>query len=118
MATGTAKEGNTISVGDEITTSGNVTSISGSGSKALVTVLTHSGDTIVVQANDCYSVQSSGAALSICGKPFGVGDPVTVMGFVTGITGSGQSAKVTTSAKSSATPVTHTASASRVPKKN
>jgi hypothetical protein len=118
MATGSGKNGSNINVGDEVTTSGTVTAISGTGSKATVTIVTPFGDTVVSQANDCYGPQTDGPALSICGKGFSVGDNVSLMGVVTAISGTGQSAKLTTAHKSSGLTATHTANASAAPKKN
>src|SRR5260370_36103916 len=96
MSTAIGKIGNVINVGDEITALGTVTAISGTGSKALVTVSTQAGDTITAQANDCYAPQTDGPAISHAGKGFSVGDQVSIMGFVTAISGSGKTAKLTT----------------------
>ena len=118
MATGIGKAGNIISVGDEVTTLGTVTAITGSGSNALVAVTTQAGDQITVVAKDCYGPQSGGAAISHSGKGFSVGDNITVMGTVAAISGSGQSAQLTVKLKSSQSSVTHTAVAAHSPKKN
>jgi hypothetical protein len=118
MAVATGKQGNTISVGSEVTMTGTVQSISGTGSRATVTVITDAGDTVVAQANDCYAPQTEGPAVSICGKHFSVGDKVTVMGVVTAVVGTGSTATLTTTLKSSSTSVTHTASTAATPKKN
>lgn len=118
MSTGIGKAGNVISVGDEVTTLGTVSAITGKGSKAVVTVVTHVGDTITAQANDCYGPQTDGPATSHSGKGFSVGDQVSVMGLVTAIAGSGQAAVLTTALKSSALVVKTTAVASHSPKKS
>jgi hypothetical protein len=118
MAVANGIHGNIISIGSEVTMSGTVQSISGTGSKAMVTTITDAGDTVVAQANDCYAPQTEGPAISICGKHFSVGDRITIMGVVTAITGTGSAATLTTSLKSSSTSVMHTASTARTPKKN
>jgi len=107
--TAIGKVGQVVNVGDEVTVLGIVTAISGAGSKALVTVSTQAGDTVTAQANDCYAPQTDGPAISHAGKGFSIGDPVSVMGIVTAIAGSGQTAKLTTVLKASAAPVVHKA---------
>lgn len=118
MSVATGKGGNTISVGEQVTINATVTAISGTGSKASVTAITDLGDTVTAQANDCYGPQTEGPAISICGKHFSVGDKITIMGTVTAISGSGSTASVTTSLKSSSTAVAHSAGAATTPKKN
>jgi hypothetical protein len=92
-----------------------VVSVSGSGSLAAVTVQApRDAGTFVIQANDAYAVQqyynskdSADAsdtypAVSLDGKHYGAAyDDLTVMGVVSAISGSGQSAILTVTLKTS-----------------
>ena len=105
MATGTNTNGKTINVGDRVSILGTVVSISGTGSLATVTVQPPlSTSTFTGKANDMNAVQTdpASAAKSISGKAFGnAGDQVSVLGVVTAISGSGQSALLTMTLASS-----------------
>ncbi len=101
MATGINKNGGTVSVNDHVSISAKVSSVSGSGSKATVTVQAPcDSSTFNIQANDAYTTEHSNdanhTAVSYDGKYYGVaGNQVTVMGLVTAISGSGQYAVLT-----------------------
>lgn len=101
MATGINRNGSTVSVNDHVSIIGKVVSVSSSGSKATVTVQAPcDSGTFNIQANDAYTAEHSNdathVAVSYDGKYYGVvGNQVTVMGLVTAITGSGQSAILT-----------------------
>jgi hypothetical protein len=98
MATGTDKNGVTVSVNAHVSIIGKVVSVSGTGSLASVTVQSPlDAGTYVIIAHDAGAVEhqtdASHVALSVDGKSYGlVGNDLTVRGVVTGVTGSGQSA--------------------------
>lgn len=93
--------GKPVSVGDSVSIIGTVVSFTGTGPKAQVTVQTQwTTATFVAQANDMNAVQHSADAshpcTSISGKAFGAAnDAVTVLGKVTAISGSGETAILT-----------------------
>jgi len=58
MATGNSRDGKPVTTGDYATIVGQITSISGSGSTASVTVLLDSGLSIVAQARDMFTQQN------------------------------------------------------------
>ena len=101
MSTGISKNGTVVSVNDHVSAVAKVVSVSGSGSKATVTVQSpFDASTYNVQANDCGAVQqlndANHVALSVDGKSYGTaGDDISPRGVVTGITGSGQNAILT-----------------------
>jgi hypothetical protein len=110
MATGINKNGGAVNVGDHVSIVGKVVSFTGSGSKATVTVQSPlDSGTYTIQGNDANSAQYDyngnttsadsadlHAVLSLSGKHYGVaGDNITVMGWVTAISGSGVNAVLT-----------------------
>jgi hypothetical protein len=110
MATGINRNGGVVSVGDSVSILGKVVSVSGSGSKATVTVQSPlDSGTYSIQANDANAVQqfydgttttadSAGSypAVSLSGDHYGTaGDDLTVLGTVTAISGSGVNALLT-----------------------
>jgi hypothetical protein len=99
----TSASGKTIAVNDQVSVSGEVSAVSGSGQTAVVTVRVANGTTFTVQAGDCFAVQGIGVAISENGKPFGVGSQVTVKGSVTATSGSGGTATLTVTTKSNTT---------------
>lgn len=107
MSTGINNNGGTVSVNDSVSIVAKVVSVSGSGSLATVTVQAPlDASTFNIVANDAAAVahqaDASHPARSINGAPFGLaGNDVTVEGVVTSISGSGQSAKLTVTLKSS-----------------
>jgi hypothetical protein len=115
---GTTLQGHSVSAGDAINFPATVTAISGTGRNATVTATTYSGDTVVFKAQDCYGPQSDGVAISHSGKGFSVGDTVSVMGVVSSLTGSGKTAQLTVTTKSSSTSLVASASAVHTPKKS
>jgi ribosomal 30S subunit maturation factor RimM len=110
-----SKNGNVINLFDNVSCQGMISSITGSGALALVTVLPLlTTSTVVVQANDCRAVQhaeplpgqtdaaSTYPATGIAGMYFGVaGEQVTILGTVTAITGTGNTALLTVTCASS-----------------
>jgi hypothetical protein len=98
MATGTDKNGVTVSVNAHVSIIGKVVSVSGTGSLASVVVQApYDAGTFTIVAHDAGAVQqlndANHVALSVDGKSYGTaGDDLTARGVVTGITGSGQSA--------------------------
>jgi hypothetical protein len=110
------QDGKVVAVNDEVTITGNVVSVSGTGPTAMVTVETVlSANNFVAQANDMNAVQSEGSpAVSISGKHFGTAeDKVSVLGVVTAISGSGNTASLTVTLKTSGLSVTVPAGACR-----
>ena len=99
MATGTNYDGKVVSAGDQVTIMGSVDTITGTGGGATVTVIplhALASGSISCKANDMNAAGIvSGAALSIAGKPFGVGDRVSVLGAVASVSGSGTGAVLT-----------------------
>lgn len=112
MATGTNKNGQTVSVNDQVSILAKFVSLTGSGSLATVTAQPQlSTSTISVKAYDCQCVShpadSSHVARSISGQAFGVaGNDLSILGTVTAITGSGVTALLTVTLKSSGNSVT------------
>lgn len=102
-----SQDGKVVSVNDAVSIVGLVVSVVGSGGLAQVTVETDlTTATFVCAANDCQAVEHSAdaahPATSIAGKHFGVaGNQVSVMGRVASITGSGNTASLTVTLKSS-----------------
>jgi len=110
-----SKDGKVINLFDNVSCQGMISSITGSGALALVTVLPLlTTSTVVVQANDCRAVQhaeplpgqtdaaSTYPATGIAGMYFGVaGEQVTILGTVTAITGTGNTALLTVTCASS-----------------
>jgi hypothetical protein len=93
-------DGKVVAVNDEVTIMGSVNSITGTGGGAFVTVVPNMGTTTInCNANDMNAVQhdpgTTPTVTSISGKAFGVGDKVSVLGTVTGTSGSGQFAVLT-----------------------
>lgn len=92
------KNGFVVNVQDHVSIIAKVVSVSGSGSKATVTVQSpFDAGTYNIQANDANAVEhqtdASHVAVSFGGKPYGVsGNDITVLGLVTSISGSGQNA--------------------------
>ena len=107
MSTGINMHGGTVSVNDNVSIVAKSVSVSGSGSLAVVTVQAPlDASTFNIVANDAYAVQheslAAHPAVSIDGKNYGTaGDDITVLGVVTGISGSGQFAILTVQLKSS-----------------
>lgn len=101
MATGINKNGSTVSVNDHVSITAKVVSFTGSGSTASVTIQAPlDASTFVIQGNDCFAVEqpadASHTVRSLFGNAYGVkGDDITVLGLVTAISGSGQSAILT-----------------------
>jgi hypothetical protein len=94
------REGKVVAAGDQISAVAIVSSVSGTGSLATLTLqpISDSVNTYNVTAYDVHAVQTDPAnpAKSIDGKAFGaVGDQVTVRGAVTAVTGSGSTALLT-----------------------
>jgi hypothetical protein len=112
MATGKDKNGVTVAVNAHVSIIAKVSSVSGSGSLATVTVQApYDASTFNIQANDARAVQqladASHVARSIAGKAYGAADDdVTVLGYVTGISGSGQSAILTVKLTASGNSIT------------
>src|ERR1700685_4078347 len=95
-----------VNISDTVTVIGNVISVTGLGSLASVVVAPISAPsfTFTIQANDASAVESDNGAraLSIAGRAYGnAGDQVSVGGQVTTISGSGASAVLTITLKSS-----------------
>ena len=116
MATGTNKNGKVINVNDAVSIVAKVASVSGSGSKATVTVQAPlDPGTFNIQANDAYAVQQEYdstnpdalyPAVSIDGKHYGqAGDDLTALGVCTAISGSGLNAILTVLLKTSQTSI-------------
>lgn len=107
MATGINKNGQVVSVNDQVSIVAKYVSQTGSGSLATVTAQTPlATSTISVKAYDCQSethqADSSHTARSISGQAFGVaGNNITILGTVTAISGSGNTALLTVTLKSS-----------------
>jgi hypothetical protein len=101
MSTGINKNGSTVAVNDSVSITARVSSVSGTGSKATVTVQApFDASTFNIQANDAYTnehqADANHVAVSIDGKSYGaVGNQVTAIGVVTAISGSGQNATLT-----------------------
>lgn len=101
--------GQVVNVGDEVSCPGTVVSASGSGFTALVTVQTPlAAGTVVAQAKDMNSTENVEAQGTVAdsastypcssfnGNNFGkAGDQVTILGTVTAISGSGNTALLT-----------------------
>lgn len=117
MATALTMNGNEVQAGEEVVILGTVTAISGSGQSASVAVKDRAGIVFTVPASDCAAPQTSGAAISRNGKPFGVGAEVTVPGNVVSVMGSGAATTCTTKTYS-ATTVVHATVSSASPKKH
>ncbi len=83
----TTIDGKEVVVEFEVTVLGVVTAISGKGSLAVVTVQDLGGKIFTVLANEMYAPQTDGAAISISGKGFSVGDNVSVPAIVKSATG-------------------------------
>ena len=110
-----SKDGKVINLFDQVSCQARVSGIIGSGGTALVTALPLlTTGTVVVQANDCRAAQhaeplpgqtdsaSSYPATGIAGMYFGmVGEQVTILGTVTAILGSGNTAQLTITCASS-----------------
>ena len=90
-------DGKVVAVNDQVTIMGSVDTITGTGGGATVTVIPLAATaSISALARDMYAAGLiSGAAQSATGKPFGVGDRVSVMGVVTAVSGSGAFASLT-----------------------
>ena len=101
------QDGKVVTINDYVTITGLVVSFTGSGGTALVVVETSlTIATFTAQANDMNAVQHSAdaahAATSISGKNFGAaGDLVSVLGNVTAISGSGNTALLTVTLETS-----------------
>jgi hypothetical protein len=110
MATGINADGKVVSANDQVTIMGSVDAVSGSGGSAVVTVIplrALAAGGISCKANDMNAAGIiSGNALSIAGKPFGVGDRVSVLGTVTSVSGSGADAVLTVTLCTSGNSVT------------
>jgi hypothetical protein len=114
MSTGTNINGKFVSVNDSVSILGKVVSVSGTGSLAVVTVqppTAPASGQFNAKANDMEAVQhtvdASHPALSIDGKAFGLVDnDVSVLGVVTAISGSGQTASLTVTLKTSGASIT------------
>lgn len=112
MSTGINIDGKTVSVNDQVSIIGKVVSVSGSGSLATVTVqFPLAASTNTAKGYDCQSVEfpvdGNHTARSIFGNAFGTaGDDITVMGTVTAISGSGITALLTVTLKSSGNSIT------------
>jgi len=93
--------GKVVNAGDRVTVQGRVASYSGSGSTAQVTVeVPWSANTFVASAQDMkapdFAADATHTAVSQDGHHFGVaGDQVSVLGIVTAISGSGNTAILT-----------------------
>ena len=103
-----SQDGKVINVNDQVSIVGNVVSVSGTGSLAIVTVETAlTPSTFNAQANDMNAVQTEGVAKSISGKAFGFAeDQVSVLGRVSAISGSGNTAALSVVLKTSGVTVT------------
>jgi hypothetical protein len=92
------KNGFVVNAQDHVSIIAKVVSVSGSGSKATVTVQSPlDAGTYNIQANDAnaveYQTDANHVAVSFGGKSYGVaGNDITVLGLVTSISGSGVSA--------------------------
>lgn len=110
MATGVNADGNIVSVGDQVTIMGTVNTVTGTGGGAVVTVIPRkalaSGSISCIGRDMNAAGLISGNAQSIVGKPFGVGDNVSVLGNVTAISGSGMGATLTVTLCNSGNSVT------------
>jgi len=100
---GISATGATVDVNDSVSVSGEVTAISGTGKTASITVKLANGNTVSVQAGDCFAPQGIGPALSENGKPFGIGSQVTIKGTVSSVSGSGSTASLAVTTKSGTT---------------
>lgn len=112
MATGLNASGQTVSVNDHVSITAKVVSFTGSGATAVVTVQApQDAGTFSIQGNDCFCVEQpadvSHTVRSLSGNAYGVkGDDITVLGLVTAISGSGQSALLTVKLISSLNSIT------------
>lgn len=114
MNTGMNINGKTVSVNDSVSILGKVVSVSGTGSLATVTVqppTAPASGQFNAQAYDMESVlqplDANHVARSISGNSFGAaGDDVSVLGVVTAISGSGQTASLTVTLKNSGASIT------------
>ena len=99
-------DGKVVSVNDQVSIVGNVVSVAGTGSLAVITVETVlTPNTFVAQANDMKSIS---------GKAFGSAeDPVSVLGRVSAISGSGNTASLSVVLKTSGNTITVPAGAVR-----
>lgn len=103
---GISASGKVVDSGDTVTIIGAATAISGTGGKALVTVVTsNGGGTFIAQAQDMASPQTTGPALSRNGKNFDVGSQVTIIGTATAVSGVGGQAVLTVTLHGSGTSV-------------
>ena len=112
MATGINIDGKAVNVNDQVSIIAKVVSVSGSGSLATVTVqFPLAAGTNSVQANDAQAVfqpaDATHVARGINGQPYGaLRDDITVLGTVTAISGSGVTALLTVTLKSSGNSIT------------
>ncbi len=102
---GNSADGKIVDSGDTVTINGTATAISGSGPKALVTVVVPSGESFTAQAQDVAAPQTAGPALSRNGKNFDVGATVSAIGTATAVTGSNGQAQLTVTLHGSGTSV-------------
>ncbi len=91
MAVNTAN-GKAVAAGTHITILGTVTSITGSGPAAVVTVVDNLGNSFTAPARDIYGPQTEGPAVGAAGKKFSVGDRVSIPAYVTATSGDGVTA--------------------------
>jgi len=108
-------DGKIVNVNDQVSIVGLVVSVSGTGSLAVITVETAlTPNTFAAQANDMNAVQTEGVAKSISGKAFGfAGDQVSVLGRVSAISGSGNTAALSVVLKTSGNTITVPAGVTR-----
>ena len=114
MATGINYDGRVVNVNDQVTIMGSINTVSGSGGGATVTVIPQralASGSISCKANDMNAASrpydSDHVARSISGVSFGAaGENVSVMGTVTGISGSGGNAVLTVTLCNSGNSVT------------
>lgn len=97
----TNKNGVTVNVNDAVSITAKVVSVSGTGSKATVTVQApFDASTFNIQANDanavCHPNDANHAAVGFGGQSYGLaGNDITVLGIVTALAGTGQNSTLT-----------------------
>jgi hypothetical protein len=109
-------DGKVVGVADQVTIMGTCSVIAGTGPTATITVVSQYGDTFNAQANDMASPVGTVGSPQMSfndGNNFTVGTPVSVVGVVTAVSGSGQNAQLTVTLVTSRSSITVSAGAVR-----
>jgi hypothetical protein len=96
----TSIDGKTLTSATEATVLGRVTSISGTGSKATVTIVDFSGNSFTCPASDVVAPETEGPAVGANGKSFSVNDQVNVPVTVLSVMGTGGAATLSVQTRS------------------